>query len=392
MSEAQYPVASGRRRRLIICCDGTWNAADAGPAATNVLRMLRCIAPGDKDGTPQIVRYHAGVGTGNRLDRLLGGSVGIGLGPAIRDIYAFVANNYEPDDEIFLFGFSRGAYTARAVAGLIGALGVLHPREMGRFAQAWQWCQLPAHARDSDALEACFPLRQKGVPIRCIGVWDTVGALGVPRSLLTQYWQPCAETYRFYDTTLGPNVQYAFQALAIDERRALFEPVLWNTTKALAPDQVVRQVWFAGVHADIGGGYSRHGPADLSFLWMLAQVAPLLELDLSSIPEELDTTEPYGNGTLNDSFKGILKLGGEKRRSVGPGANQYVHETALLRRGYHGYPTNPDFDWTALPVWPRDSFEKDFAWSTTAPWAPWPPLPGARQGPCAKVVKWLEGS
>jgi hypothetical protein len=392
MSEAQNPVVPGRSRRLVICCDGTWNAADAGPAATNVLRILRCIAPAAADGTPQIVRYHAGVGTGNRLDRLLGGSVGIGLGPAIRDLYAFLVNNYLPGDEIFLFGFSRGAYTARAVAGLIGALGLLDPREMGRFAQAWQWYQLPVAQRDTEALNKSFKDRNKSVPIRCIGVWDTVGALGVPKSVVTQYWQPCEETYRLYDTTLGPHVQYAFQALAIDERRALFEPVLWNTTKDPAPGQVVRQVWFAGVHADVGGGYPEHGPADLSFLWMLAQVEPLLALDRLGIPDELDTTQAYAKGTLNDSFKGLLKLGGEKRRSVGPGANQYVHETALLRMDYRGYPINPDFDFAALPVWGRDSFEKNYEWSVTKPCPPWPPLPGRKPGVCAKVVKWLEGS
>ena len=227
--ETSASVVSGRPRRLILCCDGTWNRADAGSSATNVVRMVRCISASAEDGTPQIVRYHAGVGTGNILDKVLGGSFGVGLGSNLRDAYAFLVNNYLPGDEIFLFGFSRGAYTARCLAGLIGVLGMLHPREMGRFAEAWRWYQLPGAERDPKALDQCFPLRERDVPIRCIGVWDTVGALGVPTNRLTKYWQPCAATYRFYNSTLGNHVKYAFHALAIDERRGPFQPVLWNT-------------------------------------------------------------------------------------------------------------------------------------------------------------------
>src|SRR5689334_10684775 len=168
--DTQAQPARGLHRRLIVCCDGTWNASDAGPSATNVVRMLRCIAPQAENGTPQIVRYHPGVGTGNPLDHMLGGGLGIGLGPVIRDVYAFLVNNYLPGDEIFLFGFSRGAFTARSVAGLIGAIGLLDRTEMGRFMDAWRWSQLPKPQRDPGALDRCFPHRSRDVPIRCIGV------------------------------------------------------------------------------------------------------------------------------------------------------------------------------------------------------------------------------
>jgi hypothetical protein len=386
-------VVTGQNRRLIICCDGTWDAADKGPAASNVVRMLRCIAPQAANGMPQIVWYHPGVGTGNPLDRLLGGGVGVGLAPNIRAAYAFLVNNYVVGDEIFLFGFSRGAYTARSLGGLIGVLGLLHPREMGDFMEAWDWYRLRTRPRDMRALDGRFPLRTRDVPIMCIGVWDTVGALGVPRNRLARHWHPCAENYQFYDTTLGTHVKYAFQALAIDERREPFQPVLWNTTQEPAADQVIRQVWFAGVHVDIGGGYPEHGAADLSFLWMLAQVDPLLTLDLEAVLEERDTTEPYAHGTLHESFKGPLwRWAGQKHRTVGPGANQFVHETALDRRGYKDYPRNPDFDFDKLPAWPRDAFEKTYAWSVTArPLEP-PHLPGPARTFCTRMVHWLEGS
>src|SRR4051794_25085596 len=145
---------------------------------------------------------------------------------------------------IFLFGFSRGAFTARSIAGLIGAIGLLHPTEMGRFMDAWRWAQLPANQRDINDLNKCFPRRTRDVPIRCIGVWDTVGALGVPRNRLLKGWHPCAEPFRFYDTSRGSHVEHAFQALAIDERREPFEPVLWTAPRNPLEKQVICQVWF----------------------------------------------------------------------------------------------------------------------------------------------------
>src|SRR4051812_28025598 len=125
--------------------------------------MLRCIARQAEDGTSQIVRYHPGVGTGNPLDHMLGGAMGIGLAPAIRDVYAFLVNNYVPGDEIFLFGFSRGAFTARSIAGLIGAIGLLHPTEMGRFTDAWCWSQVPGERRDLEALDTA----SRAAPAMC---------------------------------------------------------------------------------------------------------------------------------------------------------------------------------------------------------------------------------
>ena len=223
--------------------------------------------------------------------------------------------------------------------------------------------------------------------IRYIGVWDTVGALSVPANRLTKCWQPCAATYRFYDSILRIHVKYASHALAIDERLGLFQPVLWNTNQPPAQDQVVRQVWFAGVHADIGGGYAEHEPADLAFLWMLAQVDPLLALDTDAIGAERDTTEIYGQGTLNDSCTGALYKATAKRRTVGPGAGQYVHESVIERFQYRGFSTSPGFNFAGLPVWKRDAFEQTFAWSKAGRWMSGPHLPGRRQIVCDRVLK-----
>jgi uncharacterized protein (DUF2235 family) len=261
-------------RRLVLCCDGTWNSADGGEAATNVVRMARCVRPTASNGATQIVYYHPGVGTGNGLDRLIGGVTGVGLARNVRDAYAFIVNNYVPGDEIFLFGFSRGAYTARSVSGLIDEIGLLAERDMGGFLDAWAFFRMPDEqkSRHQAAFERRFQGRATNVPIRCIGVWDTVGALGIPANRLLGRLQLCRANYRFLSVKLCPAVEHAFQALAIDERRQAFAPAVWQRDPAAPSSQIVRQVWFAGVHADIGGGYEQHGAADLSFLWMAAQV------------------------------------------------------------------------------------------------------------------------
>lgn len=119
-------------RRLVVCFDGTWNTPDKGDVPTNVVGMVRAVRALDDGGVSQIVFYDKGVGTTNRIDSILGGAFGTGLLENVLDGYRFVANNYEPGDEIFIFGFSRGAYTARSLAGLIGLAGLLNPVDLGR--------------------------------------------------------------------------------------------------------------------------------------------------------------------------------------------------------------------------------------------------------------------
>ena len=149
MSEADTGQPGNSARRLVVCCDGTWNSADRGGAATNVVRMARTIKSVADDGTTQIVYYHPGVGTGNGLDRLIGGGTGVGLSRNVRDAYTFIVNNHRPTDEIFLFGFSRGAYTARSVAGLIGVIGLLPPRQMGELPRCLGLLQVAARRADA---------------------------------------------------------------------------------------------------------------------------------------------------------------------------------------------------------------------------------------------------
>ena len=322
------------RRRLIVCCDGTWNWPD-GKRETNVIRLVRAIAPVD-GAIAQMVYYHQGVGTGNILDRIVGGGAGVGLSLSVKACYGFITDNYVAGDEIFLFGFSRGAFIARSVAGLIGTVGVLCKPEMERFVEVWDWYSQPKEARNLADLAALAPRRHTDVEIECIGVWDTVGALGIPGTRF------CTQAFAFYETELGTKVRHAFQALAIDERRANFQAAVWvpfsteryahrAAAQAVAPGQpapaarqpaaqgvpqVLRQVWFPGAHSKYWRRLRAARPLRHHVLvdagaaprpWLAGprsalslKESRLLALDIACATGALDPAEPYPTGTLQN--------------------------------------------------------------------------------------------
>jgi hypothetical protein len=325
------------RRRLIVCCDGTWNWP-APRRETNVVRLVRAIAPSD-NGIAQIVHYHQGVGTGNVLDRLAGGGAGVGLSASVKACYGFLTDNYQDGDEIYLFGFSRGAYVARALSGFICAVGMMRKYEMDRFADVWKWYWQPPAARVQQraTLNVLAPdrVKQDKIEIECIGVWDTVGALGIPGSRF------CAKTFAFHDTELGLRVRFAFQGLAIDERRGNFQPAVWvparNPPPATGDVQVLEQVWFPGVHSNVGGGYDPHGCSDTSFLWMLSALERngLLGLINRSIVGGLDANERYPMGLIQNSRKGFWSWVGNPipRPVCIISRTEMIHESAWERAG-----------------------------------------------------------
>ena len=239
------------------------------------------------------------MGTGNILDRIVGGGIGVGLSSSVKACYGFLVDNYVRGDEIFLFGFSRGAYVARSVAGMIGSVGLLQRSEMERFIDAWDWYTDDRDTRQVDDLDKIAPNRflPKKIDIECIGVWDTVGALGIPGTRF------CANSFKFHETELGPGVRYAFQALAMDERRGNFQAAVWTPNPLPRSGQLLEQVWFPGVHSNIGGGYEQHGLSDTTLLWMLSRLMEhnLLKLDIAYIDSVLDRTEPYPVGARAQS-------------------------------------------------------------------------------------------
>lgn len=254
-------------KRIILCLDGTWNRPDDKLNATNVVKIMRAIRHADDAGIQQIAFYDKGVGTGGPIDRIRGGAFGAGLDENVRDGYRFLANNYEPGDEIYIFGFSRGAFTARSLAGFIGVCGLLNKHKMGRLMTGWELYRTPAPQRDSAKLKEFHAHSDTDVRIACIGVWDTVGALGVP----VQRFNWINKKHEFHDTELGDSVDCALHAVAVDEKRGPFAPTLWQSD-APRPGQIVEQVWFAGVHSNIGGSYDDRGLSDLALDWMIRRV------------------------------------------------------------------------------------------------------------------------
>ncbi|MGA8247447.1 MAG: DUF2235 domain-containing protein [Nocardioides sp.] len=262
--------------RLVVCCDGTWNTPDqrAGgvPRPTNVTKLALSITPVDPEGTRQVVYYHQGVGT-SRWDHIRGGAFGSGLSANVRDAYHFLIDNYEDGDELWFFGFSRGAFTARSVAGLVRNCGVLRRHDLDRLDEAYALYRARAESPRGTASTLFRHAYSYEPRVKFIGVWDTVGALGIPVPTTRALQRVVAafnHRWAFHDTDLSTHVEGAFHALAIDEQRKAFLPTLW-TQQPNAGSQVLEQVWFAGVHSDVGGGYrgAESGLSDVALLWMM---------------------------------------------------------------------------------------------------------------------------
>ena len=298
-------------KRLIICCDGTWNepndktkgndADDTEP--TNVLKVVRGIAPVDKDGIPQVVYYDAGVGTLGFLDRFLGGGLGVGISKNIQQAYRFIANNYHEGDELFLFGFSRGAYTVRSLAGFIGTVGLLDKKYLRHVAAAYSYYRLQPAKRPGSAQEGRLKAftRRQDIPIKFIGAWDTVGALGAPTPVLRRLTR---SMIGFHDTQLGRRVQNAYHALAVDEKRRPFQANLWTGTPASG--QTIEQLWFPGVHSNVGGGYRDTTLSDVTLKWMTDR-ATSHGLEFTSLVTGL-RPKAGSSGSLRDSFSLLYEV------------------------------------------------------------------------------------
>lgn len=253
-------------KKLVVCFDGTWNNADSDEAETNVSLIARAIrATPIEVGKPQIVLYLRGVGTaGLAVQRVLEGATGQGLDDTIRSAYMFIAQNYLPGDDIFLFGFSRGAFSARSLAGLIGSCGILKRQKLSDLGKAWRYYKTAKVREPADFVARNNSDSHIDATIEFVGVWDTVGALGIPSSAFGDVNQ---REYGFHNTTPSKITRHAYHAVAVDEFRDEFVPTLWTgEMPELCKD--LQQVWFAGAHSDVGGGYVDRTLANIPLLWM----------------------------------------------------------------------------------------------------------------------------
>ena len=250
-------------KKIIFCADGTWNhpksSALVSDCDTNVYKLYKLLAV----TATQVPFYDDGVGVESDLLRhLLGGAFGDGLFRKVKDGYTAIAHVYEAGDAIAIFGFSRGAYTARSVAGMIAGCG-LPTKGFDQHLVDTTFAAYRNRDQRQQILSTLTAYNLVNASITAVGVWDTVGSLGIPVDFIGLNHA----VYGFLDTKLHPDVQSAFHAVAIDERRVEFPATLW--TPPFAPGQIVKQAYFTGVHCDVGGGYAETGLSDITLSWML---------------------------------------------------------------------------------------------------------------------------
>ncbi len=253
-------------KKIVFCADGTWShpksISSVSKTDTNVYKLYKALLT----TATQCARYDDGVGAdGLPLDRLLGGAFGTGLFNKVKDGYTKIAHDYNNGDEIFLFGFSRGAYTARSIGGMLACCGLPTALSQPAIDDAFAAYRMAPQSTARTAALAALTTKygNRPVTITMIGVWDTVGSLGIP-SILGGV-DPVL--YGFLDTKLSASIKAAYQALAIDERRRSFPPTLWVADNV--PGQIVEQVWFTGCHSSVGGGCPDAGLSDITLKWML---------------------------------------------------------------------------------------------------------------------------
>lgn len=316
-------------KRIVFCADGTW---DSVATNTNVYLLYKALTV----SASQVTYYDDGIGAdATGITRVLDGAFGQGLFQKIQDGYTKIAHVYEPGDQVYLFGFSRGAYTARSLGGMIAGCGL----PSGSFTddcvtQAFAAYRNPAGRASILAGLKAYSLQE--TPIYMVGVWDTVGSLGIPAI----FGGIDESTYSFLDTSLHPNVKFACQCLAIDEQRAQFPATLWTSTAA--PGQTINQVWFAGCHGDVGGGTPQGGPVDggtrlcdITLGWMIAQAqAAGLTFDPAAIAPYATFAAKYALDAINETWNPIF--GKQHLRPIPP--NSSIANSVALRVQYaQGY-------------------------------------------------------
>ncbi|PZX11692.1 uncharacterized protein (DUF2235 family) [Palleronia aestuarii] len=318
-------------KRIAILCDGTWNRFDSR-TPTNVVRLAQLLSPTDPEGVTQVPVYLNGVGAGvgatgaSRLaDRVLGGALGWGLLENVVEAYRQLVFLYEPGDEIFIFGFSRGAYTARSLTGFIRSTGIigrddltLIPRAVRRYRSKGGENLAPgsdeSHEFRAQTMRSCVATsrgeldwrRRNDAPdvpllrVAYLGVWDSVGALGVPRDVpLLGNWT--ARKYEFHDARLSGMVKSARHAVALDETRRAFEPTCWtniadlNTAAGASGTCPYQELYFAGDHGSIGGGGNITALSSIALGWIVegAQAAGLA-FDASRLEALVREGDPFG--------------------------------------------------------------------------------------------------
>ncbi|KAF8322151.1 hypothetical protein DL93DRAFT_2051164, partial [Clavulina sp. PMI_390] len=337
-------------KRLIVCCDGTWQdgrSTNRKWKYSNILKLSRCIDHEDirtQPATPQIVFYQSGIGTQDfSFDQVIDAD-------KVQEVYAWIAQNYYAGDEIFLFGFSRGAYTARMVATFIGEIGLLSRSEMDNFADIFVAYQKRGKTsnpeerkRLNDFLEPYQNAAAYGrskfknckFSIKVVGVFDTVGALGLPLELSIS--EKIKTLFDFPDKVLPEHIERAYHAMSLHEDRADFNVTKYHQKpEARAAGQYLRQMWFSGSHSDVGGGYQDHDLSDLALIWMVvswfSSVENFISINLKYFKALPQPVKPWGKQVPHYSRTGLFALGSSVGRTIegeNPETREKIHLSVL---------------------------------------------------------------
>lgn len=317
------------KKRIVICADGTWNSPEKDPKfdiPSNVLKLARAIQPLGADLVHQQVFYDWGIGS--YYDPIVGGVTGKGLHKNIMDDYRYIVQNYAPGDELYLFGFSRGAYTIRCLCGMINNIGILKRPDAPLIQSAFEHYKNgdPKYAPKGEAsVDFRNQYAHESREVKFVGVWDTVGAMGIPISFLGLF----EDKDEFYDTKIGSNVRVARHALAIDEHRTDFKPTIWQPRENMD----MKQVWFAGAHSDLGGGYKPDDDAstlsDIALAWMIGE-AEQADLTIESHLKQIVTQNPLA--TLHKSRRHFYRIKRKHYRKLDDVEDQVlIHGTVKQR-------------------------------------------------------------
>jgi len=337
-----------QQKRLVVFLDGTWNSVDSN---TNVWRMQALCAAKGKDNKPQLVYYEVGV------NGFLGGVFGQGLDENIRLAYEWIVENYSEGDEIFIFGFSRGAFTARSLAGLVALQGIL------KAGAPIGLTELFARYKKGNSVDSIWTLKDKEASgdtgkmtpqekwllkysqpakVKVVGVWDTVGSVGVAAGNIPGISRSQFEAY--LQTGLFLPIQNGYHALAIDEHRSDFAPTLWDVhhrkdpnapTPPPRPLSGVEQRWFVGAHANVGGGYEGDLLAQAPLRWMMQKAAlhglsfrSEVALDGNSLKAPIiDSYQSFGGGLYRFFSRAFYRSIGREPDVRDDGTHTNVNET-----------------------------------------------------------------
>jgi len=359
-------------KNIAICCDGTWNRPEEKcngvPVPTNVVKLYNALAMQDPAGHPQHLYYHPGIGSADLWDRAVGTTLGNSLNDNIMSAYRELCDFHEPGDRIFLFGFSRGAYTVRCLAELVHHAGLL---DLEGLDDEERWYRIRQVFRTGyrfrSETRACWDSlgwkfrndTYAGVPVHFIGVWDTVGPLGIPQELVMLNQLDNLHDYSFHNTMPCPAIRVARHAVALDEMRAGFQPTLWDDNGQTD----LLQMWFPGVHADVGGGYLQTGLSDIALDWMIGEAE---QQGLAFRQEIREQIRPDCQDVMHDSCTGMYALLPSQPRATPELAHPTIHLSARKRhtsppisqapyRPTHSLPANLDIfatnPWNHTGIW-----------------------------------------